>query len=287
MKKKYFVLLLAASLVFSGTECTFGSFAAETEIESETEFGSADEEFSEIQIGDENDTVVEIQEILIDAGYLSSNATGYFGEMTEQAVKDFQAENGLEETGVVDTTTYSLLLEKQQELLMENMPEGLSTDEDEWEAWESTKGCGITAFMHGCEKAGMTFSVPTGQADNNHKLCKFVFINGDSSTSLKDATFYYCVNPLLTYVGLYTEDIEVYESDDFKEACIRFMLAYNVDFDSDNMEATLNLTRERAEEIVNYCFDYEIEHCVVDNMRIRLIRRTDEDDEYYSFHIEY
>lgn len=52
----------------------------------------------------------------------------------------------------------------------------------------------------------------------------------------------------------------IYYSDDFREACIRLMLGYNIHYDNNADEAVLNLTRERAEEIVNYCFDNDVKH---------------------------
>ena len=59
---------------------------------------------------DKNSTVTAIQERLKQLGYMSANATGYFGETTEKAVTSFQQVNGLSDTGVVDKTTYNLLM---------------------------------------------------------------------------------------------------------------------------------------------------------------------------------
>lgn len=77
------------------------------------------------------------------------------------------------------------------------------------------------------------------------------------------------------------------EYTDFKEACIRLILGYNMHLEKDTMEAALNLTRERAEEIVNYCLDNTIKFCVVDNMRIHLTYRNDTADPFYRLHVEY
>ncbi|MCR5653695.1 MAG: peptidoglycan-binding protein [Ruminococcus sp.] len=60
-------------------------------------------------IGDMGDKVTAIQQQLTDLGYYSAEITGYFGEVTEQAVKDFQTVNGIEVTGVVDEFTYEVL----------------------------------------------------------------------------------------------------------------------------------------------------------------------------------
>ena len=48
----------------------------------------ADDSFTTIQKGDSGDNVKEIQELLIEQGFLTSSADGKFGPMTEQAVID-------------------------------------------------------------------------------------------------------------------------------------------------------------------------------------------------------
>ena len=59
-----------------------------------------------ISVGDYSDDVTSIQNQLIRLHYLDKGmATGYFGEDTEQAVKDFQDYNEITVTGSVDTAT--------------------------------------------------------------------------------------------------------------------------------------------------------------------------------------
>ena len=60
-------------------------------------------------LGDMGDEVTAIQQKLFDLGYYSAEVTGYFGELTEQAVKDFQYINGIEVSGIVDEFTYEVL----------------------------------------------------------------------------------------------------------------------------------------------------------------------------------
>lgn len=61
-------------------------------------------------LGDEGDTVKRVQELLIKYGYMNSgSATGYFGEVTERAVKSFQRNNGLSVDGNVGAKTMSKL----------------------------------------------------------------------------------------------------------------------------------------------------------------------------------
>ena len=61
-------------------------------------------------LGEQGESVKRVQELLNKYGYLSSsNATGYFGEITEQAVKSFQSDNGLTPDGSVGVQTLSYL----------------------------------------------------------------------------------------------------------------------------------------------------------------------------------
>lgn len=63
----------------------------------------------EFKNGDENEDVTAIQERLTELKYFGVDATGYFGDYTEEAVKSFQLANGLEASGVIDEATYELL----------------------------------------------------------------------------------------------------------------------------------------------------------------------------------
>ena len=65
-----------------------------------------------MQRGDESSRVSELQRMLIDLGYLSTEATGYFGSATESAVKAFQEDEGLTADGVAGEKTFSALEEK-------------------------------------------------------------------------------------------------------------------------------------------------------------------------------
>ena len=59
--------------------------------------------------GDTGDAVKKVQKRLIALGYLSGNADGCYGNMTMDAVKAFQQNNGLKITGSVNSTTLSRL----------------------------------------------------------------------------------------------------------------------------------------------------------------------------------
>ena len=66
---------------------------------------------SSFRMGDQGSDVAEIQGQLASLGY-DVSADGDFGPATAEAVKDFQAANGLEPDGLVGESTYSMLLGK-------------------------------------------------------------------------------------------------------------------------------------------------------------------------------
>lgn len=65
---------------------------------------------AELKKGDRGGKVVQVQDELYARGYLQEEGDGQYGQRTEAAVKVFQSENELEVTGVVDDTTYEMLI---------------------------------------------------------------------------------------------------------------------------------------------------------------------------------
>ena len=61
------------------------------------------------QNGDFSEEVINVQQRLLELGYLGIQPTGFYGDLTEEAIKAFQAQNGLEATGILDDATYALL----------------------------------------------------------------------------------------------------------------------------------------------------------------------------------
>lgn len=59
--------------------------------------------------GDKGEAVKELQTRLNDLGYAVGTPDGIFGKKSEEAVKSFQKDQGLEATGVVDEATWELL----------------------------------------------------------------------------------------------------------------------------------------------------------------------------------
>ena len=75
--------------------------------------GGGDSDFSSLRVGDEGPTVKKVQERLKELGYYSyKKITAYYGDITAQAVVDFQKNNGLKDDGVVGKKTYNALFAK-------------------------------------------------------------------------------------------------------------------------------------------------------------------------------
>lgn len=60
-------------------------------------------------VGEEFEEIVNIQNRLFELGYFYEDSTGYFGDLTLEAVTVFQQVNGLEATGEVDEATYEAI----------------------------------------------------------------------------------------------------------------------------------------------------------------------------------
>lgn len=68
---------------------------------------------------DSSEKIKEYQKILVELEYLNSKPDGVFGPMTLAAVKGFQAEENIEQSGKLDIETQKLL-EESQDLLAQN-----------------------------------------------------------------------------------------------------------------------------------------------------------------------
>lgn len=70
--------------------------------------------------GDSSDAIQNIEAILVALGYQETSADTVFAEDTSTAVIDFQAANGIAETGVIDQETAFMMITAMQELITEN-----------------------------------------------------------------------------------------------------------------------------------------------------------------------
>src|SRR6476469_5294981 len=72
-----------------------------------------------IKKGDSGSEVAELQKTLQNAGYFRGRATGFYGSLTQAAVKKFQADNNLKVDGIVGPKTLSALKGKPEEVSIE------------------------------------------------------------------------------------------------------------------------------------------------------------------------
>lgn len=275
MKKKVLVIMVAALML----NVMNVSVYAETNEAIEKSF-------------EDTETIKKVQELLNAQGYSCGEPDGVAGQNTTNAIIQYKTVNGMDATSTITQKLLDSLESSELSVSESNnsMPEGMSVGEQEWKNWKSSSVCTIIPFLESAEKAGFLFSLPSGQKDSGDKVGTFELLdeNGNITKDLEQTDFYYGVEKQhILYTGLETRDTSIYESADFKEACIRLILGYNMHLEKDTMEAALNLTRERAEEIVNYCLDNTIKFCVVDNMRIHLTYRNDTADPFYRLHVEY
>jgi peptidoglycan hydrolase-like protein with peptidoglycan-binding domain len=71
--------------------------------------GTAKPSWALLQPGDTGSNVVQLQDRLAAQGYFNARSTGYYGPITETAVRQFQADRGLPVDGVVGDTTEAAL----------------------------------------------------------------------------------------------------------------------------------------------------------------------------------
>lgn len=66
-----------------------------------------------LEKGATGQSVVMVQQRLIDLGYLHFRPTGSYGDMTKSAVASFQARNGISSTGIFGENTFSKLYSRE------------------------------------------------------------------------------------------------------------------------------------------------------------------------------
>ena len=94
----------------SATTATTATTAATTPVSVASTYGIELNGIS-LKLEDENQNVEILQQRLYDLGYVtdSENITGYYGEITQKAVKAFQKANSIKQTGVADSATIEAL----------------------------------------------------------------------------------------------------------------------------------------------------------------------------------
>lgn len=117
-----------------------------------------------IEYGDRGNTVLQAQRLLIARGYMAGSADGIYGRQMEQAVKRFQKEQGLPESGVVDRRTLQVLI-RSRNTSKEGKPHSSSYQSMNKEPLrKGAKGDGVKHVQELLMKTGYL----SGQADGSY-----------------------------------------------------------------------------------------------------------------------
>lgn len=103
----------------------------------------ATDRYEILKLGDQDEYVEQLQEKLLELGYLSGRATGYFGTETQQAVMKYQKEKGLTVDGKAGPETLRFLMGKGFKL----PPERLVSKENADEFGPGDKGDEVTRIQ--------------------------------------------------------------------------------------------------------------------------------------------
>ena len=117
MKHKLLAALLAALMLLSGCQYSVVEDADEQQLSlgesAQAEVIPTPDAQPILQLGSRDgegeSAVAELQARLAQLNYLSGSADGIFGQATEEALRTFQALNGLEQTGMLDGATRAVL----------------------------------------------------------------------------------------------------------------------------------------------------------------------------------
>lgn len=113
----------------SKIEDKVSSTLASSEPADDDEDGGNDQRsYETLQEGDQGEDVYNMQARLDELGYLDTDYDGYYGEHTASCVREFQKNNGLEETGVADPDTQRKLFSSLARAKAESSPSPDTSD---------------------------------------------------------------------------------------------------------------------------------------------------------------
>lgn len=118
--------------------------------------------FMVLQRGDKGDEVKALQEDLILIGYMSGKADGDYGQKTEKAVKAYQEEYGLDETGIADIETQTLIL---MDVELETILNEDQEDEDDKEKGDNKEEAAASSLPETLQFGKLLSVTETGTND--------------------------------------------------------------------------------------------------------------------------
>lgn len=132
--------------------------------------------YDELSKGSKGDAVAQLQQALINQGYLRDRADGDFGKKTEAAVSAFQKAIGLPETGIANDTTQAAIFEREEERLSNVV---LS---------RGSSGYDVTQLQDRLIELGYLTGIANGAFDNDTEAALIIFQarNGLSPTGTAD-----------------------------------------------------------------------------------------------------
>ena len=83
--------------------------SADDSSKSDSDSSSSSKSYKTLKQGSKGDSVMKLQKRLSELGYLPGKATGYYGSVTVDCIKQFQEKNGLKVDGIAGSATQSKL----------------------------------------------------------------------------------------------------------------------------------------------------------------------------------
>ncbi|MDZ5782006.1 3D domain-containing protein [Marinococcus luteus] len=166
MKKTLFGTAITAGVVFGAPQAADASIS----------------DHGQLDRGDVNSSVAELQDKLKEEGYFSGNTGSTFGPETESAVKDFQADNGISSSagsyfGVAGPETQGALEGSSSESSNDSGEvQGESTSESSNSGGESMT---MEATAYTAECAGCSGITATGKNLNNDRDANVIAVDPD------------------------------------------------------------------------------------------------------------
>ncbi|SDW09944.1 3D (Asp-Asp-Asp) domain-containing protein [Marinococcus luteus] len=165
MKKTLFGTAITAGVVFGAPQAADASIS----------------DHGQLDRGDVNSSVAELQDTLKEKGYFSGNTGSTFGPRTESAVKDFQADNGISSSagsyfGVAGPETQAALGGSSDSSSEEVAGESTSESSNSTSGGETMN---VEATAYTAECAGCSGITATGKNLNNDRDANVIAVDPD------------------------------------------------------------------------------------------------------------
>ena len=135
-------------------------------------------------LGDENEIVLKVQQLLAKWGYLNAkNATGYFGEITQKAVRDFQQRNGLSQDGMVGAQTMAKLA---SDKVKKPAPKSSSSGSSQTSGGSSSQGSSGSSAAPAQTQAASGGGTQVADAGSNQQSVANAYVPNTDANGMSD-----------------------------------------------------------------------------------------------------